>query len=148
MTERKSVHATIFGERPMTVCGLDHGRFGPLEMVDCWECLRVLVRARDGFACVDCGSGKHLTLGHIVARANGGLQRIDNLVTQCRDHRSRLGSRTWEPGWDTADHPVCIHGVHIRSHCDDCGLPNNGDGGALQQRLANRAPATAERGEG
>ncbi len=111
MTGSKAIHAMLNEE--LTLCGLRRGRFAPPELVSCRSCLRVLVFTRDGNRCVDCVSPRtgvvplealqrdsRLTLGHVVAQSNGGLWRLDNLVTQCSWHNRRLGNRTWEPGWD------------------------------------------------
>lgn len=45
---------------------------------------RRTVYARDGHACVACGSTDDLTLDHVVPRSHGGADRNDNLQTMCR----------------------------------------------------------------
>jgi 5-methylcytosine-specific restriction endonuclease McrA len=51
--------------------------------------LRFDVFNRDGFRCVYCGrsasDGVTLEADHRIARANGGTDDLDNLVTSCRD---------------------------------------------------------------
>ena len=47
------------------------------------------IKARDGNACVYCGStaetaGSHLHLDHLVPRVAGGADTADNLVLACR----------------------------------------------------------------
>lgn len=48
-----------------------------------------IIRTRDAHACVYCGrtaeqSGAHLHFDHLVPRAKGGADTIDNLVLACR----------------------------------------------------------------
>lgn len=52
--------------------------------------------ARDNHQCQSCGSTENLTAHHILPVADGGTNRIDNLVTLCRlchDHEHRLTPR-------------------------------------------------------
>jgi len=48
--------------------------------------------ARDGYACVYCGSKHNLTLDHVVAAEHGGTNDASNLVTACRSCNSRKGA--------------------------------------------------------
>jgi 5-methylcytosine-specific restriction endonuclease McrA len=53
---------------------------------------RRAILARDGFRCQYCGSGRHLTIDHIVPRSRGGLTSWDNVVTSCAPCNVRKGS--------------------------------------------------------
>jgi 5-methylcytosine-specific restriction endonuclease McrA len=55
--------------------------------------VRARVFARDGFCCVNCGTGERLTVDHIVAKALGGSDALDNLQTLCASCNSRKGTR-------------------------------------------------------
>lgn len=55
-----------------------------------WSSVRAMVFARDGHACVMCGSTDDLHCDHITEVRNGGLPDMDNLRTLCAQcHRSR-----------------------------------------------------------
>jgi 5-methylcytosine-specific restriction endonuclease McrA len=52
--------------------------------------------ARDGFACRECGSGRDLTVHHVVALRDGGdTTALANLVTLCRRCHAPLSRRDW-----------------------------------------------------
>lgn len=51
---------------------------------------------RDRFSCQYCGSGKNLTLDHIIPRSKGGNSSWINLVTACRRCNTTKGDRTPE----------------------------------------------------
>lgn len=51
---------------------------------------------RDGFHCVYCGSGEHLTMDHVIPRAQGGRTIWKNLVTACYSCNSQKGNLTPE----------------------------------------------------
>ena len=52
------------------------------------------VLKRDGHACQYCGSTKHLTLDHVIPRAQGGPHSWENVVTACEPCNSRKGDKT------------------------------------------------------
>lgn len=52
------------------------------------------VLRRDHHTCQYCGSGKHLTLDHVMPRSTGGSHTWDNVVTACERCNSRKGHRT------------------------------------------------------
>jgi len=62
--------------------------------------VRARVMARDGFACVHCGSESDLTVDHIVPRSLGGGNQPENLQTLCRRHNSQKATR------DMVDAPI------------------------------------------
>jgi Restriction endonuclease len=75
------------------------------EMPSDWRDLREAVFARDGYACVYCGSGRDLHCDHVVPMARGGDHRQANLVTACATCNLQKGSKTveeWRP--DIAAH--------------------------------------------
>jgi 5-methylcytosine-specific restriction endonuclease McrA len=54
---------------------------------------RRTVYARDGYACVRCGSMSNLTLDHIVPIAMGGTNSNRNLQTMCADCNAAKADR-------------------------------------------------------
>lgn len=52
------------------------------------------VMKRDGFVCAYCGGDKHLTLDHVLPRAQGGPTTWRNLITACYSCNSQKGDRT------------------------------------------------------
>jgi len=46
--------------------------------------IRKLAKLRDGFMCVECGATDMLDVHHIVHRADGGSNSLDNLQTLCK----------------------------------------------------------------
>lgn len=52
---------------------------------------KAAVFARDGWACVLCGSGDNLTLDHIVPMSQGGGNKLSNLQTMCEACNSAKG---------------------------------------------------------
>ncbi|BDI15303.1 hypothetical protein ANSO36C_11050 [Nostoc cf. commune SO-36] len=52
------------------------------------------VLRRDHHTCQYCGSGKHLTLDHVMPRSRGGSHTWDNVVAACERCNSRKGNRT------------------------------------------------------
>lgn len=53
--------------------------------------LRARVFRRDGYRCVDCGSGEDLTLDYLTPLQDGGRQVESNAVTRCRSHNASRG---------------------------------------------------------
>jgi hypothetical protein len=59
---------------------------------------RLAIYARDGHACVYCGSEDHLTLDHVIPRELGGGHEAENLVTaclHCNSARRDTSLRAW-----------------------------------------------------
>lgn len=60
--------------------------------------LRPLVLARDGRRCVYCGRAPadevFLVMDHVVPRAAGGADALENLVTACDDCNSGKGAKS------------------------------------------------------
>jgi 5-methylcytosine-specific restriction endonuclease McrA len=58
---------------------------------------RRVLFARDGWACMYCGSGgNRLTLDHVVPRSRGGTSVWENVVTSCAPCNHRKGDRLLE----------------------------------------------------
>lgn len=64
-----------------------------------WQELAGVIKERDGWACVDCGSGEDLTVDHIIPVVDliawdmaEEAWNPDNLVTRCRPCNSSKGS--------------------------------------------------------
>ncbi len=55
------------------------------------------VKARDGHACVYCGSTQDLTVDHVIPRFLGGKNTMSNLVTACFPCNRAKGSRLYHP---------------------------------------------------
>jgi hypothetical protein len=68
-----------------------------------WRNLREAVFARDGHACVYCGSSDELACDHIVPRSRGGQNTMANLATACRPCNSSKRDKTPEE-WLGARH--------------------------------------------
>lgn len=62
-----------------------------------WPRTRQRIYARDGRACVHCGSTEDLTLDHIRPVSRGGSHRPTNLVTACRVCNTLRGADTLPP---------------------------------------------------
>jgi len=58
---------------------------------------RVAIYARDGFACLVCGSEKSLSLDHILPRSKGGSNVARNLATLCVPCNSSKGDKHLYP---------------------------------------------------
>ncbi|TPG09387.1 HNH endonuclease [Curtobacterium flaccumfaciens] len=63
-----------------------------------WDALKLRVWARDGYQCVYCGvalTNDHgpnsRTVDHVLAKANGGQDTIDNCLSACRSCNSSKG---------------------------------------------------------
>lgn len=46
---------------------------------------------RDGFSCQYCGTGKDLTLDHLIPKSKGGKSSWTNLVTACKNCNTKKG---------------------------------------------------------
>ncbi|MGD9157176.1 MAG: HNH endonuclease [Desulfobacteraceae bacterium] len=57
------------------------------------EAVRNEIFHRDGYVCVDCGSGIDLQIDHIIPFSRGGLTEKSNLQTMCRKCNSKKGNR-------------------------------------------------------
>lgn len=55
---------------------------------------RHAVLARDSYSCQYCGSGKDLTIDHVLPRWRGGTHTWDNVVTCCRKCNLKKGEKT------------------------------------------------------
>jgi hypothetical protein len=55
--------------------------------------LRVAVYERDGYSCVSCGRGTHLTCDHIIPVSSGGETALENIATRCLPCNARKGAR-------------------------------------------------------
>ncbi len=51
---------------------------------------------RDNHECVYCGSGKNLTIDHVIPKSKGGKDGWDNLVTACRPCNGEKADLTLE----------------------------------------------------
>ncbi|WP_404786309.1 HNH endonuclease [Altericista sp. CCNU0014] len=51
------------------------------------------VLRRDSYSCQYCGSGKRLTLDHVIPRSKGGQHTWNNVVAACERCNSRKGDR-------------------------------------------------------
>lgn len=82
-------------DRPFLVaCIQDRKRFHRFSGRDPIDpALRLHVYARDGFACLRCGTTSDLSLDHIHPWSKGGLDTEDNLQTLCRSCNSSKGAR-------------------------------------------------------
>ena len=49
---------------------------------------------RDKYKCVYCGSGKNLTIDHMIPTSQGGKTNFENCVTACTDCNSKKRNRT------------------------------------------------------
>jgi len=56
--------------------------------------VKVLVWARDGGACVKCGSKKDLQFDHIIPVSEGGNSTVDNLQILCQKCNLEKSDRT------------------------------------------------------
>lgn len=84
--------ATMHGawERPSVVKLKHHVRRPYPEL----RLSRRSVFARDGQACVYCGSTRELTLDHVIPRRLGGKSSWENLVACCRTCNIKKGDKT------------------------------------------------------
>ena len=51
-----------------------------------------MVFDRDGWECVICGSHRNLSVDHIIPKALGGTDDLENLQTMCIPHNVRKGA--------------------------------------------------------
>ena len=78
--------------RPIVIRLLDYVRFRPKNI----GVTRRRVFKRDNYKCVYCGSGKHLTIDHVIPKSRGGDNSWTNLVTSCSRCNSNKGNKTPE----------------------------------------------------
>ncbi|EMR04129.1 HNH endonuclease [Cesiribacter andamanensis] len=73
---------------------------------------------RDGHQCQYCGSGKDLTLDHVIPRSKNGKSTWTNLVTACKRCNTRKGDYTPEAAGlklrKTPEKPSYLH--FLRDH--------------------------------
>jgi 5-methylcytosine-specific restriction endonuclease McrA len=55
---------------------------------------RHAILARDNYVCQYCGSGKDLTIDHVIPRWRGGRHTWDNVVACCRKCNLKKGEKT------------------------------------------------------
>jgi len=61
---------------------------------------RINIFLRDDFRCQYCGetfSTKELTFDHVIPRAKGGRNAMDNVVASCGPCNSKKGDKIWTP---------------------------------------------------
>lgn len=58
-----------------------------------WDKTRQIVLARYNFECAVCGSDERLTVDHIVPKARGGTDELDNLRVLCLKCNAKKGDR-------------------------------------------------------
>jgi len=78
--------------RPIVIRLLDYVRFRPKNI----GVTRRRVFKRDNYKCVYCGSGKNLTIDHVVPKSKGGDNSWTNLVTSCSRCNCNKGDKTPE----------------------------------------------------
>lgn len=66
----------------------------PCAIEGSWTALRAFVLARDGYACVYCGSPNDLHCDHVIPRSRGGVDHPDNLVAACSPCNLSKGAST------------------------------------------------------
>lgn len=52
------------------------------------------VMVRDRFKCQYCGSGRDLTIDHVIPASRGGKSTFENCVTACKDCNNKKNDRT------------------------------------------------------
>ncbi|MEX2567161.1 MAG: HNH endonuclease [Cyclobacteriaceae bacterium] len=57
---------------------------------------RINIFKRDSHSCQYCGSGKNLTIDHVVPRSKGGKTNWQNLITACHRCNTQKGDKTPE----------------------------------------------------
>lgn len=71
-----------------------------------WQQVRQAVLERDGFVCVICGN-QATHVDHIIPKAKGGTDDMDNLQAMCATHNIKKGTKTLTRGtyWNEAAFP-------------------------------------------
>jgi hypothetical protein len=119
----------------LSIIAVDFNEAVPTPIEGCWESLRMVVFERDHFRCTYCGSGENLQCDHIIPRARGGMDVLENLTTACRScnasKRDRLLSE-WRAR-DAASRLSHGQGVTSRDSADG-NLAVVGGGNASPQR--------------
>jgi 5-methylcytosine-specific restriction endonuclease McrA len=64
--------------------------------------MRMAVLQRDGFTCAYCGN-EATQVDHVVPKAAGGTDTLDNLVAACAEDNQRKGAKPLvrRPYWNT-----------------------------------------------
>lgn len=52
------------------------------------------IMVRDRYQCTYCGSGRELTIDHIIPSSKGGKTSFENCITACRSCNNKKGNRT------------------------------------------------------
>ncbi len=60
------------------------------------ELSRMNIFKRDNHSCQYCGTGKDLSIDHVIPRSRGGASNWKNLVTACKACNARKGDNTPE----------------------------------------------------
>ena len=58
-----------------------------------WDVLRRAVLRRDNWRCVGCGQRRPLDIHHILPLAQGGSNRLTNMVSLCRECHQQVHGR-------------------------------------------------------
>lgn len=88
---------------------------------------REAVFARDGDACLKCGTTENLSLDHIVPLASGGDNATSNLQTLCKSCNSSKGNTTKDHRQTNVDATLKQSQNNVIAHCpSDSLIPDSG----------------------
>lgn len=90
-------HTSARCEREIEAHRVQARRLAELHSLNGYHAFRAAVFERDNYRCVYCGDASlHLEVDHVVPKAQGGSDSLDNLVTACRSCNRRKSGRTPE----------------------------------------------------